>query len=205
MARVYVRNYGRLAEDDLRLVPTSSTPHKKLHWQAAQVVDQIAEAWIEHCTDQISENWFDDETLLEEVIPLTIASGWRAHRWVSKSQYEKVIIAKYNKRKDLSCKKGNPPIPCLCYKQPKPPRSRCLWLAFDSAHETGLAWDYGSCGLIPNSKTIKAQKKSDVFNWLCEYAKLFNEAQSDIELSNYSPEPWHWEIIIPPEMWEMNP
>lgn len=102
----------------------------------------------------------------------SIASGWRHHRWISREEYERFLIKKYG-----SVEKGR------------------LFIGFNSPHETGLAIDFGCGGLTPNTKTIEAQKKTELFKWLVENAY-------DYGWTPYKIEPWHWEYNIPLEAYK---
>ena len=95
--------------------------------------------------------------------PLEVASGHRPHRWPSRQEYERVIIAKYG-----SVARGR------------------LFLAFDSPHETGLPVDFGCGGLSPVSATIAWQRERPLHLWLMEYAWQYG-------WHPYKVEPWHWE------------
>jgi LAS superfamily LD-carboxypeptidase LdcB len=75
-------------------------------------------------------------------------------------------------------------------------RKYCLYIAFDSAHETGLAVDFGSHGLYPNTRTIARQRKTPLYAWLVEEGERYG-------WTNYDKEPWHWEHIIPKHLWDL--
>jgi hypothetical protein len=98
--------------------------------------------------------------------PLLVASGWRPHRWVSRQEYEQVLIQKYG-----SIAKGR------------------LYLAFASPHETGLALDFSCGGLAPVSATIPVQKQTPLFAWLKEHMWEFG-------FTPYLVEPWHIEMRL---------
>jgi len=108
-------------------------------------------------------------TVRDLKLALLAASGWRPHRWLSRRQYEDFITKKYG-----SAEKGR------------------LYLAYDSPHETGLAVDIGCGGLYPDSSTIEKQKATKLFKWLVEHAWEYG-------VTNFFPEPWHWEYNIPLE------
>lgn len=99
-------------------------------------------------------------------IAVKSASGWRPHKWKSRDEYEKTMIAKYG-----SVAEG----------QKK--------MAFDSPHETGLAVDFGTGGLEPRSATTDAQRKTPLHKWLVEHAHEHG-------FHPYKNEPWHWEFPI---------
>jgi peptidoglycan hydrolase-like protein with peptidoglycan-binding domain len=132
--RVRVRTYGTTASSSALLVPVASTSGstKRLHVLAAQAMAALAAA-----------------VQRDLGIVLKIASGWRAHRWTSKEQYEATLIAKFG-----SVKEGK------------------RWLGFDSPHETGLAMDIG-VGLKPSRATVDFQRKTPLHQWLVKYAGTF--------------------------------
>ena len=70
-----------------------------------------------------------------------------------------------------------------------------VYLAFNSPHETGLAFDIGSGGLSPTSATITQQRQTPLYRWLVEHAHKYG-------ISPYSAEPWHWEVRAPRTIWE---
>lgn len=98
--------------------------------------------------------------------PLVVASGWRPHRWTSRTQYEAFMIHRYG-----SVAKGR------------------LYMAFSSPHETGLAVDFGCGGLQPVSATIPQQKETSLFKWLVENAWRYGFTPYEVEC-------WHWESRI---------
>tara|TARA_R100000152_G_C6779527_1_gene211233 strand:- start:1477 stop:3111 length:1635 start_codon:yes stop_codon:yes gene_type:complete len=69
------------------------------------------------------------------------------------------------------------------------------WIAFASAHETGLAVDFGNNGLAPVSKTISTQLKSPAFRFLINYGWLFG-------FYPYNSETWHFEVQVPRKAWQ---
>lgn len=99
---------------------------------------------------------------------LRLASAWRKPAFPSREAYEEAMIKKFG-----SVKEG------------------AKWKAFASAHETGLAVDFGNDGLEPKRATIPAQLKSPFFAWLRANAYKYGWAP-------YKAEPWHWEFPIPP-------
>lgn len=105
--------------------------------------------------------------------PMKIASGWRPRgKWgTSYDDYTQYLIKEY-KSVDVGKK----------------------WKAFESAHETGLAFDIGNNGLTPSRKTNDQQKKTVLYKWLVETAHNFG-------ISPYKHEAWHWEVRIPKESW----
>jgi hypothetical protein len=136
--RVRVSRYGRIDRGDQRLV-------SGLHWRATEALEAMRAA---------------------SGLELAVASGWRPHRWRSRSHYESTMVAVYG-----SVAKGR------------------KWLAFDSPHETGLAVDFGSDGLRPRSATADAQRDTPAHEWLVGNAHLFG-------FRPYKREPWHWEFPL---------
>jgi len=102
---------------------------------------------------------------------LRVVSGWRKHKWLGREDYEAHLIRRYG-----SVKRGR------------------KWLAYDSPHETGLAFDLGTHGLEPRSATASYQKQQPVYAWLEKHAARFG-------ITPYIPEPWHWEVKIPKLLW----
>lgn len=148
--RVKVRTYGTTPASSPLLVDVPGTGgSKRLHKLAAAAMKAMGAA-IQR----------------DLGIELKIASGWRAHRWTSREQYEAVLVAKYG-----SVKEGK------------------RWLAFDSPHETGLAMDIGVGGLKPTRATVASQRKTPLHQWLVENASKFG-------FHPYKTEPWHWEYPI---------
>jgi len=159
--RVRVKDKGRIPnERDPRLVPIPSAPGYacKMHYLAAAAFTVMASA----CYAATG-------------IQLKARSGWRAHRWSSRAEYEAYLVAHY----------GNV-------------EAGRKWVAFDSPHETGLAVDLQCGGLAPISKTAAQQKRTVVYAWLCDHAAEFG-------FTPYLPEPWHWEYNIPKTDWERMP
>lgn len=148
--RIGVRVYGRLPGDSPLLVPVASTGGcKRLHRLAAAGLARMAEA-----------------VRRDLGLELKLASGWRAHRWQSREQYEATLVAKYG-----SVAEGK------------------RWLAFDSPHETGLAIDIGVGGLTPSRATAAAQRERPLFKWLVAHAWEHG-------FHPYKVEPWHWEFPL---------
>ena len=104
-------------------------------------------------------------------VELLVQSGWRNHRWNSLAHYEEVVKKKYG-----SVKEGK------------------KWLAYSSAHETGIAVDFGSGGLEAKSATVAKQKKTPVYDWLVSNAFRFG-------YTPYKREPWHWEFPLSLRAW----
>jgi hypothetical protein len=96
-------------------------------------------------------------------IPFLIASGHRPPLWDTREAYEADMIKQYG-----SVEEGQ------------------KWRAFASAHQTGLALDAGSGGLMPDSKTIPEQKKTKIYAWIVANAYKWKFAP-------YLREPWHVE------------
>jgi hypothetical protein len=108
-------------------------------------------------------------------IPL-LASGWRRPKWGNDYEhYKRDMIAQYG-----SVKVGR------------------LFQAFRTSHGTGLPWDWGSHGLTPNSKTIKRQRVSLFYFFLCEIAE---QREWPCPVENYSVEPFHWQARVTREEW----
>ena len=105
---------------------------------------------------------------------LLVASGWRRHRWRDRAHYEATLVARYG-----SVAEGR------------------RWLAYDSPHETGLAMDIGSHGLAPVSRTADRQRTTALWCWLDAHA-------AESGWSPYPVEPWHWEHIIPRDVWALS-
>jgi len=190
--RVRVADYGVLKADDPRLV---DAVNKRLHWAAAPVAEAMVLGW----------NTLRVLITREASTLLRLASGYRERPWLTKSEYEDDLRQRYNKRKDLSCRvdrAGTLRSPCPCYSWPNPPRKACIWLAWESAHFTGLAWDLYGAGLEAKSKTAEEQKLLPVTAWLTEWARQWNEqAPPGWHLLRYEPEPWHWEVLVPRPVW----
>lgn len=107
------------------------------------------------------------------LVELEAASAWRPHRWKSWEHYETVMKEKYG-----SVKKGR------------------IYMAYNSPHETGLAIDFGVGGLSPNRKTIKAQRETELHEWLVANAYRFG-------WHPYTKEPWHWEFPLSLRAWTL--
>jgi len=67
-------------------------------------------------------------------------------------------------------------------------------MAFNSPHETGLAFDFGSHGLAPISSTNAQQKRTPFYQWLVANAYKFG-------ITPYAVEAWHWEVRVPKDSW----
>ena len=146
--RVRVKLYGTMPRDSPLLVPIPSVGKaRRLHVLAAKALATMAEA-------------VKKDLRLE----LEVASGWRAHRWSSRKQYEEVLVQRFG-----SVAEGR------------------KWLAYDSPHETGLAIDIGVGGLWPTRSTVATQKQQPLHRWLVEHAWEFG-------WHPYKVEPWHWEF-----------
>jgi D-alanyl-D-alanine dipeptidase len=102
---------------------------------------------------------------------LRIASGWRAHKWRSRAHYERAMIEQYG-----SVGKGQ------------------RYRAYNSPHETGLAFDLGSGGLRPHSASIARQRRTALYQWLVENAAGHG-------VTPYNNEPWHWEVNVSRMTW----
>ena len=62
------------------------------------------------------------------------------------------------------------------------------FLAFISVHNSGLAFDVRSNGLISKKATTKYQKNTTLFKWLKDNAHKYG-------FTPYKVEPWHWELL----------
>lgn len=102
---------------------------------------------------------------------LRIVSGWRPHRWTDRDHYNRTLLARYG-----SVREGR------------------RWLAYDSPHETGLAFDLGTHGLTPSSKSAGYQRTLPVYLWLTQNAARYG-------VTPYKLEPWHWEVVVPKWQW----
>jgi hypothetical protein len=146
--RIHVKVYGAMARDSALLVPIASVGKaRRLHVLAAKAFAAMAEA-------------VHRDLRLE----FKVASGWRAHRWESREQYEAVVVKRFG-----SVAEGR------------------KWLAYNSPHETGLAIDIGVGGLWPSRSTAPEQRKQPLHAWMVEHAHEFG-------WHPYKIEPWHWEF-----------
>lgn len=102
---------------------------------------------------------------------ILIGSGWRPHRWSSWAQYEQKMIDRYG-----SLREGR------------------RWVAYNSPHETGLAMDFASHGLMPTSATNAQQMQTPFYRWLVNNAHRFG-------ITPYKGEAWHWEVKVPISAW----
>jgi hypothetical protein len=116
-----------------------------------------------------------------------VCSGWRRHRWRSWAHYVATLARRYTSR-DEKARLSQERLRAVGL------RNGRKWLAFDSPHETGLVVDIGSGGLWPARKTAAKQRRTALYGWLVENAHRWG-------WSNYSPEPWHWELPIDREVW----
>jgi|GEM_PF-1867933 len=153
--RVRVDNYGRMRRSSVLLedVPSATQRPRRMHKLAATALRAMIDA------------------AKEDGLDLKVQSGWRAHRWKSKSHYKSEMKRRYG---SVS-------------------RGRRL-VAYQSPHETGLAVDFGSEGLFPTSRTRKQQFSSPGFVWLKANAWRFG-------FHPYQYEPWHWEFPISRRAW----
>ena len=111
------------------------------------------------------------ECKAEVGVELIVQSGHRRHRWNSREHYETVLRKKYG-----SIREG------------------AKWLGYNSAHETGLAADFGSGGLEANKNSIPEQLETPVYAWLVANAFRFG-------FTPYKREPWHWEYALSYRAW----
>ena len=100
-----------------------------------------------------------------------LSSGWRRHSWKSKEHYDSEMIRRYG-----SVKEGR------------------NWVAYSSAHETGLAMDFNCHGVVPSKKKNKAGKQTPFYKWLVENAHKWG-------ITPYKKECWHWELRLPYDSW----
>ncbi len=103
---------------------------------------------------------------------IKIASGWRNHKWRNWDHYVETLVNRYG-----SLAEGR------------------RWVAYKSPHETGLAIDFGSNGLSPNSSTNDQQKQTPFYKWLVNNAHRFG-------FTPYKNEAWHWELKVPLHAWK---
>ena len=150
--RVTVAEFGTLPANSPLLVDVPTSPERTQQRVHVLVASRFAEMSVNAEKDL--------------KFPLLVASGWRPRRWVSRQEYEQVLIQKYG-----SVAKGR------------------LYLAFASPHETGLALDLGCGGLAPVSATIPAQKQTPLFAWL-------KERMWEFGFTPYFIEPWHIEMRL---------
>ena len=151
---------GITSAQDHRLAQVPSVDGRTctLHWAAASVFRALAAAWL---ADHPGYR------------PLLVASGWRAHRWASRDQYEATLISRYG-----SVAAGR------------------IYLGYRSAHETGLALDLGSPPpMRADRRFVQIQRESSIYRWLMSHAPQMG-------LRCYLPEPWHWEMPLSREAWE---
>lgn len=155
--RVRAKVYGSLPGKSPRLVAVPGVHGKarRLHTLAAAALAALASA---------AER--------DVGVKILLASGWRKHKWASREQYEKTVIARFG-----SVAEGR------------------KWLAYNSPHETGLAMDIGTGGLWPTKSTREQQKKTPLHKWLVEHAHEYG-------WHPYKLEPWHWELPLSLEAYE---
>jgi hypothetical protein len=172
--RVRVSYYGELDRTSNLLVdvPTAiGHPQQKVHVLFAQAFERMSDA----CEKYLG-------------FRLLVASGWRPHRWKSKEQYEQILIKKYTNKTKQELKKD------IVTKEEILKCGR-QYLAYHSAHTTGLAIDLGCGGLSPNSATIEQQKKTKLYKWLKENAWKYG-------IFPFLKETWHYEYNIPLEAYK---
>jgi hypothetical protein len=168
-------DYGNGITDhaDPRLVPVPSIPGKGclLHWSAAAVFRALAGDWLlEHPSSP----------------GLLVTSGWRPRKpWQATPEaYRAELLRRYRPR-------------MLGASDDDVIRHGKLYLAYRSAHFTGLALDLGSPPpMRADSRWVDTQRKSNVYDWLMAHAP-------DRGLRCYLPEPWHWELPLSPEVYPM--
>lgn len=98
-----------------------------------------------------------------------IASGWRPPRYANYDDYVEAMKVRY---------------------PGKTIREARRLIAYQSAHSTGLALDFGNNGLEPSSSSKPQQLKTPFFAWLKENAYRYG-------ITPYKFEPWHWEVKVP--------
>lgn len=165
--RVYVRDYASLPDDSPLLAPVPTAPGHKP--QKAHVL--VVRALVPMSSYVQARLGF----------PLLVASGKRRHRWASVQAYEDELVKQYAAA--AAKKLGHDPTRAEIVAYGRE------YLAFWSAHETGLALDFGCGGLEPVSATIAKQKKTKLWQLLHDHA-------SDFGFTPYFPEPWHWELHV---------
>jgi hypothetical protein len=148
------------------MVPSVPGRQCRLHWAAAAALRSLSEAW---CASGPGRG------------VLLVASGWRQHRWASREVYLDELARRYRHRTDLPCRAQGGPCPCM-----PGARRACLYLAYDSPHETGLALDLGSGGLEPVSATLARQRRTALHAWLEAHA-------AEHGFVRLASEPWHLE------------
>ena len=104
--------------------------------------------------------------------PFLVASGHRPPLWATIEAYNADMIKQYG-----SVAEGR------------------KWRAFASAHQTGLAFDFGCGGLTPDRKTIPQQKQTPLYKWLVQNAYKWN-------WTPYLMESWHLEHRISLSSWQ---
>ena len=104
--------------------------------------------------------------------PFLVASGHRPPLWATIEAYNADMIKQYG-----SVAEGR------------------KWRAFASAHQTGLAFDFGCGGLAPVSKTIPQQKQTKLYAWIVKRAYEWG-------WHPYLPEPWHLGSKISFSAWQ---
>ena len=174
--RVYVRDYASLPASSPLLVPVPTAPGRPQ--QRAHVL--VARALVP-MSDRVRSRFG---------YPLQVASGWRPHRWESETEYEDVLVSKYEAASARALGRSPTRAEVVAYGR--------VYLAFSSAHETGLALDFGCGGLSPVSATIPKQKKTELWQFLHDHA-------SDFGFTPYFPEPWHWELRVPRTSYDSPP
>ena len=172
MTRVRVKNYDLIGLQDPRLWPVPSVGDRacRLHWAAASALADMQRAW-------------------PGAGMILVCSGWRPHRWRSWRHYVTELVRRYTTRDEKASLSQ-------LELERRGLREGRKWLAFDSPHETGLAFDIGSHGLWPARKTAAQQKCTKLYRWLRDHAAAYG-------VTNYHREPWHWEVVIPRELWEL--
>jgi|ERR1039457_5921607 hypothetical protein len=104
--------------------------------------------------------------------PFLVASGHRPPLWATIEAYNTDMIKQYG-----SVAEGR------------------KWRAFASAHQTGLAFDFGCGGLAPVSKTIPQQKQTPLYKWTIENAYRWG-------WHPYLVETWHLEHRVSLASWQ---
>ena len=147
--------------------------------------------------EALNRKWVADTGLP----PLTVASGWRRRAFKDFAAYHEYckrngywLPAQYGPGV-ASLTDTHPSNPNRRPSEKKKSQGKCtISKAYLSAHELGLAMDFGNNGLEPIMASNSRQKTERSFQWLKENAHLFG-------ITPYIREAWHWEVKMPLESW----